>query len=67
MKSENYRVEQREIAGVKVNVTTYKIGERYYCHITNVDPGGTFAREEGESKEESVQRALARAQEQLLG
>lgn len=65
MKSEDYRVEQGEIAGVKVNVTTYKIGERYYCHITNVDPGGTFAREEGASKEEAEQRALARAQERL--
>jgi hypothetical protein len=66
MKSENYRTTTREIDGVKINLTSYKIGEQFYCHVTNLDPGATIARAEATtSQEDAEQIALAKALERL--
>ena len=65
LRSENYHVEQKEIAGVEVNVASYKIGDRYYCHVTNFDPGATIARAEGDSKDEAESLALASVEKRL--
>ena len=66
MKTENYRVEQKEIAGARVSVTTYQIGERFHCHVANVDPGATIARAEADSHAEAERVALAKAAERLI-
>ena len=63
--ADNFRIETQEISGLKVNVTSYKIGERFYCHIANVDPGATIVRTDGETQEEAVQAALAKAMQRL--
>jgi hypothetical protein len=65
MKPEEYQVQPHEIAGWKVNVTSYAIGDRYYCHVDNVDPGATIVRTEGPTREEAMVIALAKAQERL--
>jgi ribosomal protein L16/L10AE len=65
MKTENYRVEQKEIEGARVSVTTYQIGARFHCHIANVDPGATIARAEADSPAEAEHEALAKAAERL--
>ncbi len=65
MKTENYRVEKQELAGVRVSVTTYQIGERFHCHVANVDPGATIARAEADSNAEAVREATAKAEERL--
>ena len=65
MKTENYRVEQKEIAGAQVSVTSYQIGERYHCHVANVDPGATIARAEADSNAEAVRLAVEKAGERL--
>lgn len=65
MKTENYRVEQKEVAGAAVSVTTYQIGERFYCHVANVDPGATIARAEADSQAEAARLALEKATERL--
>ena len=47
MKAENYEKEKKEVEGKMINITTYKIGERYYCHIDNVSPGATIVPNRG--------------------
>ena len=61
MKSEGFQSTAREIAGTQVNVESYKIGERYFCHISNRDPGATIARAEGGTREEAEKSAIAKA------
>lgn len=63
--AEEYRVVTKELGGLEVNVTSYKIGGRYHCHITNVDPGATIARTEGMTREEAELEALSRALQRL--
>ena len=48
-----------------INITTYKIGERYFCHIDNVNPGATIARTEAASLEEARELALQKATTRL--
>jgi hypothetical protein len=61
LKADDFSVNTREISGLTVNITSYKIGSRYYCHIDNVEPGATIVRLDGESKEEVMQTAIDRA------
>jgi len=61
LKADDFSVATREISGLTVNITSYKIGKRYYCHIDNVDPGATIVRLDGESKDEVIQSAIDRA------
>lgn len=65
MKTENYRVEKKELAGVMVSVTSYQIGARYHCHVANVDPGATISRAEAGAQLEAEREALAKAEERL--
>jgi hypothetical protein len=65
--AEEYRVELKELAGLQVSIKSYKFGERYHCHITNVDPGATIARTDGLTREEAELEALARALQRLKG
>lgn len=67
MTSENYLSQTRELAGVPVNVTSYKIGDRFYCHVSNVDPGATIARAEADSSAEAETLALDKAAARLSG
>ena len=65
MKAEDYTERQQEIDGWKVHVVTYRIGNRYYCTIDNVDPGARFARAEGSTREEAEGAALQKAKKYL--
>lgn len=67
MTSENYLSQTRELAGVPVNVASYKIGDRFYCHVSNVDPGATIARAEADSSAEAETLALDKAAARLSG
>ena len=67
LKTEGYRTDYREISGVKVSVTTYKIGDRFHCHVANAEPGATIARTEAASFEEAENLALAKTTERLQG
>ena len=67
MKAEEHRVDARQIAGHRVNITSYRIGDRYHCHVDNVDPGAVISRAEGSTQEEAIQAALAKAQQRLAG
>jgi hypothetical protein len=65
MKAEEYTERQEEIAGWRVHIVTYKIGDRYYCTIDNVDPGARFARAEGTTRDEAERAALEKARKYL--
>jgi hypothetical protein len=65
LKADEYRIDMREIDGLKINVTSYRIGSTYYCHVDHVDPGAVIARTEGESQDEVIQVAMAKAMERL--
>ncbi len=65
MKTENYREEFREIKGTKVRITGYKIGDEYYCHIYNADPGAAIARACAGTSEAAEQKALRKAMDRI--
>jgi hypothetical protein len=65
MKAQDYHTESREVAGVAIKVTTYRIGDPYHCHVANADPGATIARAEAATREEAERAAVAKATERL--
>ena len=65
IKVEGHESEQTELNGVQIKITSYQIGERYFCHVTNIDPGATIARGEGSSRDEAREVALSKATTRL--
>ena len=65
MKAENYTERRDTLDGWPINIVTYRIGEKYYCTIDNVDPGARFARAEGTTREDAERVALEKAQRYL--
>jgi hypothetical protein len=65
MKSEEFQERREEISGWVVNIVSYRIGDRFYCTIDNVDPGARFARAEGATREEAESAARAKAERYL--
>ena len=53
------------MAGWDVNVTSYQLGNRFYCTVDNVSPGAWIAKTEGTTREEAEGKALERAAELL--
>jgi hypothetical protein len=65
LRSNDHHVEIRQVGEWKVNLTSYKIGDKYYCHIDNIDPGATIARSNAGTREEAVQLAMMKVTERL--
>jgi len=65
MNAEAFRERRDEIGGWAVNIVSYKIGDRFYCSIDNVDPGARFARAEGATREEAEAAARRKATQYL--
>ncbi|MSO29978.1 MAG: hypothetical protein EXQ48_03410 [Acidobacteria bacterium] len=65
MKAEEYTERREEIDGWPVRIVTYRVGDRCYCTIDNVDPGARFARAEGSTREEAERSALEKARKHL--
>lgn len=65
--AEDHQEERIVLDGWPVLVTTYRVGERYYCHVANTDPGATIARAAGSDAEEAKRNALAVAGRRLTG
>lgn len=66
MRVEEYGERNLDLAGWPVHLTTYKLGDTYYCKADNVSPGAALSRTTGGSREEAEKKAIARAEE-LLG
>jgi hypothetical protein len=60
-KVEGHRVERRTLEGTRVEVTSYRIGGTYHCHVANLDPGATIARASAATAEEAIRVALEKA------
>lgn len=67
MRPENFLSETRKLAGVQVNITSYKIGDQFYCHVSNLDPGATIARAAAATSGEAEAVALSKAETRLKG
>jgi len=65
LKTENFKEELLELNGTPIRVTTYKIGEDYYCHVYNVDPGATIARSTAATREKAVEEALIKVTQRI--
>jgi hypothetical protein len=61
MKSEEFRERRDQLEGWPINVVSYRIGQRFYCSVDNVDPGARFARAEGATRDEAEGAALEKA------
>jgi len=59
-RAENFQQEAAEINDVTVRIVTYQIGDRFFCHIENKDPGATIARGEGQTRDKARESALAK-------
>jgi hypothetical protein len=65
MRAEEFTERKDTIDGWAVNLVTYRIADRWYCTIDNVDPGARFARAEGGTREDAERTALEKAQKYL--
>ena len=65
MKPENYSQRQEQVGQWKINVISYKLGDKYLCTVDNVQPGANLARGEGATKEEAERVAVNKAKEML--
>ncbi|MBI4465667.1 MAG: hypothetical protein HY647_13265 [Acidobacteria bacterium] len=65
MKPQDYVERKTEIEGWPVNVTSYKLGDLFYCKVDNVSPGAWLARTTAPTREEAEQKALDRAKQLL--
>ncbi len=65
IKVESHQSDLTESHGVELRVTSYQIGKRYFCHVSNADPGATIARGEGGSRDEAREVALSKATRRL--
>ncbi len=57
----DFREEHTTLETVPVSVMTYRIGDVWYCHVSNADPGATIARAKGATSDEARSKAVARA------
>ncbi len=65
MKAEEYTERRETVDGWPVHIVTYRIGDKYYCSIDNVDPGARFARAEGTTREDVERVAFEKAKKYL--
>ena len=67
MKPQDYVERRIEIVGWPVNLTSYKLGNLFYCKVDNVSPGAWLARSNAPTREEAEQKALDKAKQLLSG
>jgi hypothetical protein len=65
VRPEGYSRRQQDLAGWAISIETYKLGDAYYCTISNVDPGARFARAQGPTREDAERSALEKAERYL--
>lgn len=64
-KPEGFERRQAMHDGWAIGITNYKLKDRYYCKIDNVDPGATIARGQGATQQDAEQEALRKAHSRL--
>jgi hypothetical protein len=61
MNAQGYTRREQELSGWSILLETYRLGDKYFCTISNVDPGARVARAEGPTREEAERIALENA------
>ncbi len=56
---------QVSLEGVQVQVTSYRIGERYSCTVDNIDPGAVIGRGSGPDRQTAEEAAMNQASMKL--
>ena len=56
---------QLALEGVQVQVTSYRIGERYSCTVDNIDPGAVIGRGSGPDRSSAEEAAINQASMKL--
>jgi len=65
VKAENYSERRVDVDGWQVNLTSYKLGDKWHTKADDVSPGAALARVVADTREDAETRALARAKELL--
>ena len=65
MKVEEHSKRQQQVGQWKVNIVSYRLGDRYYCTVDNVEPGATLARAQVLTRDEAEKKALGKAEGML--
>jgi hypothetical protein len=63
--AEDYTTKRMELDGWPIVIESYHVGDRFFCTISNADPGARFARAEASSAEEAERTALEKARRYL--
>ena len=66
MAGQQIQEEIREVNGVKMRLTTYKVGNKFHCQIDSTNPGATVAKATNQNKEEAVKSALDKAHQRVI-
>jgi hypothetical protein len=65
MKPEEYSRRQQQVGRWAITIVSYRLGDRYYCTVDNVEPGARIARGEGATREEAERSAVEKATARL--
>jgi len=64
-KAEDYHRRQEAVGDWQIGVTSYRIGDQYYCTVDNVSPGARLTRSAGATREEAEEAALRKARDMV--
>ena len=66
MHTKNFTEEQLEMEGIPIRRTVYQIGDTFYCHIYNADPGATIARTSSADRQAAINEAMDKTKNRIL-
>lgn len=66
MQTQNFTEEMMELEGVMIWRTVYQIGDTFYCHIYNADPGATIARASNTDRRAAIDDAMNKTKKRIL-
>ena len=61
LRTEDFRYRYDTVEGWEVGVTSYRLGDQFFCSVDNVSPGARLARARGTSREEAEDQAMKAA------
>ena len=60
LRAESFLRTESHLGGWPVGITTYRIGDAWFCKIDNVSPGAVVARSRAETREAAIAAASER-------
>jgi hypothetical protein len=65
MRPEGHSRRESVAEGWPIGVVSFKLGDRWICHVDNISPGAVIARADGSTREEAEEEAIALASRRL--